>query len=98
MSACPAWPVGAADPEDRAPVASDLPVLLLAGELDPVTPPGWARQAASTLPRSQMFHFPGVGHGVLAAHPCADRVAAAFLADPERKPFDDCLLNLASGR
>jgi pimeloyl-ACP methyl ester carboxylesterase len=91
---CPVWPVGRADPATRQSVRSAVPVLLLSGELDPITPPAWARHAAETLGHGVAFVFPGVGHGVVAAHACAARLAAKFLADPDAKPFDECLLAL----
>ena len=36
---CAGWPVPEMDPASRAPVRSDVPVLLIAGTLDPRTPP-----------------------------------------------------------
>ena len=36
---CSVWPRGALDKDFKTPLASDLPVLLLSGEADPVTPP-----------------------------------------------------------
>ena len=92
--ACPVWPMGQAASWVREKVYSDLPVLLLAGDVDPITPPAWARRAAATLPHGTLFVFPGIGHGVVAAHACASRLAAAFLADPDRKPYAECLLGL----
>jgi pimeloyl-ACP methyl ester carboxylesterase len=92
LAACPVWPVGQAAGEERRAVASDVPVLLLSGELDPVTPPRWARAASQHLAHAVGFDFRDVGHGVLAAHACAGLIVGRFLADPARAPFDDCLL------
>jgi pimeloyl-ACP methyl ester carboxylesterase len=75
-------------------VRSTVPVLLLAGGLDPITPPSWARHAAETLDHGSVFVFPGVGHGVAAAHECAARLLVKFLASPDAKPFDECLLGV----
>jgi pimeloyl-ACP methyl ester carboxylesterase len=69
-----------------------VPVLLLSGDLDPVTPPAWAKVAAKELPHAVRLDFRGIGHGVLAAHACAGRIVGRFLADPARSPVDDCLL------
>jgi len=91
---CPSWPVGMAADTSRMPVRSAVPVLLLAGGLDPITPPTWARHAAETLDHGSVFVFPGVGHGVAAAHECAARLLAKFLASPDEKPFEECLLGL----
>ncbi|HKW52342.1 MAG TPA: alpha/beta hydrolase, partial [Stellaceae bacterium] len=92
LAACPSWPVGQAAAEERRAVASDVPILLLSGELDPVTPPGWAKLAAKQLPRAVRLDFRGIGHGVLAAHACAGVIVGRFLADPAKPPLDDCLL------
>jgi pimeloyl-ACP methyl ester carboxylesterase len=95
LAACPAWPAGQAGQADRLPVQSDVPIVMLSGDLDPVTPVGWAKAALATLPHASLFHFPGVGHGVLAANSCADRVVRRFFAKPQARPFDDCLLALS---
>jgi pimeloyl-ACP methyl ester carboxylesterase len=94
LMACPSWPVGQIGAGFRQPVHSDVPVLLLAGDVDPITPPGWAKHAAETLAHGVVFVFPGVGHGVVASHACADRLVTKFLAVPAEKPFDECLLGL----
>ncbi len=92
LAVCAAWPVGRAAAAQHAPVASDVPILMLSGDLDPVTPPQWAAQAAKRLPHAFSIEFRGVGHGVLAAQACASRTVARFLADPTKAPTDDCLL------
>ncbi len=81
---CAHWPRGAIPAGYRVPVRSDIPVLLLSGELDPVTPPRWARHAAATLPNSRQVVVPGTGHGTLGAG-CVPSLIAEFLdsADPE---------------
>ena len=40
---CSVWPTGVLDEDFKTPLASDLPVLLLSGEADPVTPPPLCR-------------------------------------------------------
>jgi pimeloyl-ACP methyl ester carboxylesterase len=92
LSTCASWPVGQAASEERRAVASDVPVLLLSGELDPVTPPRWAKIASERLAHAMRFDFRGIGHGVLEAHACAGLIVGRFLADPARSPVDDCLL------
>lgn len=94
LAACPSWPSGAALEADRAPLARDIPILMLSGELDPATPPQWAANAAARLPHAYGVKFLGVGHGVLAAQACASRLVGRFLADLSNAPVDDCLLAL----
>jgi pimeloyl-ACP methyl ester carboxylesterase len=95
LAACPAWPVGHASETEHAPLRRDVPMLLLAGELDPATPPRWAEDVVARLPHAYLFKFPGIGHGVLGAQVCASRLVEGFLASPSRRPSDDCLLALA---
>jgi pimeloyl-ACP methyl ester carboxylesterase len=92
LAACPSWPVGQAAREERRAATSDVPVLLLSGELDPVTPPRWAKVAAEHLTHAVRLDFRGIGHGVLSAHACAGLIVGRFLTDPARSPVDDCLL------
>lgn len=92
LAACPAWPVGRAGEAEHAPLTRDVPILLFAGELDPATPPRWAESIQSRLPHAYLFKFPSIGHGVLGAQACASRLVGRFLADPSRRPSDDCLL------
>jgi pimeloyl-ACP methyl ester carboxylesterase len=67
---------------------------MLSGELDPVTPPRWAKAAAERLPHAVVLTFPSIGHGVLGADECASLVIGRFLGDPAKPPFDPCLLAL----
>ncbi|MCG7754951.1 alpha/beta hydrolase, partial [Flavihumibacter cheonanensis] len=39
---CSLWPAGPVDDGFHAPLATDIPVLLLSGEADPITPPRYA--------------------------------------------------------
>ena len=71
-----------------------LPVLLLAGSLDPITPPHWAREAAETLPNSYVFELPAVGHGVMDSHFCGSSLVLAFLADPTEEPDSSCIAEI----
>jgi len=98
LAACPSWAVGQAGAEERRAAASQVPVLLLSGELDPVTPPAWAKVAAKDLPHAVRLDFRGIGHGVLAAHACAGIIVGRFLTDPARSPLDDCLLAVGPPR
>ena len=44
--ACEFWPEGKVEPAFYEPVTSNMPTLVLSGELDPVTPPVWGEQIA----------------------------------------------------
>jgi pimeloyl-ACP methyl ester carboxylesterase len=71
-----------AGPEAVEPVASDLPVLIFANALDPVTPPSYAWLAAATLPNARVVEIPGGSHGYSPRHECTRRLTRDFFADP----------------
>jgi len=78
QSLCKGWPRGPLDPDLHARVDSTVPVLLLSGGNDPVTPPSGAEQARAGLKHSVHIVLEGQGHGQLGA-PCMDRVMAQFI-------------------
>lgn len=75
---CALWPHGPIDPDFHAPLRSDVPVMLLSGADDPVTPPAYAELAARGLTRHVIVQLQGMGHGQLAA-PCIGRLMAEFI-------------------
>jgi pimeloyl-ACP methyl ester carboxylesterase len=77
---CEIWPRGLADPDIKQPVVSNVPVLLLSGEADPVTPPAYADQVAATLQNSRHLVGPGQGHGMISVG-CVSRLVADFTRD-----------------
>lgn len=88
---CSVWPRGPVSEDFHEPLRSDIPTLLLSGELDPVTPPRYADQVAATLPNSRHLVGKGQGH-ILLGRGCAPRLAAEFVEslDPEGLEAD-CL-------
>lgn len=78
---CEGWGAGRASEAEASAVTSTIPTLLLAGELDPITPPAWASRAGSTLPNGRTYVFPGQGHGI-GHDPCGRSLLLAFLTDP----------------
>jgi pimeloyl-ACP methyl ester carboxylesterase len=42
--------------------ATGVPVLVVVGELDAITPPSVAREMAATAPEAELVELPGVGH------------------------------------
>ncbi len=75
---CKYWPASSVAPEFKEPVHSNVPVLLLSGELDPVTPPENAEHVGATLPNSLHLIAPGQGHGVILRG-CTHKIAADFV-------------------
>jgi len=88
---CGVWPRGPMDADFRQPLASDVPVLLLSGADDPVTPPAGAETAMRGLTRSRHLVVPGEGHSQLGVT-CMDRVMADFVRDADPKALDTSCL------
>ena len=80
---CSVWPQGTIDDNFKLPVESDVPVLLLSGENDPITPPAYGDLAAIEL--TNFTHLTGrrQGHG-MAPRGCVADIIGDFVtsADP----------------
>jgi pimeloyl-ACP methyl ester carboxylesterase len=76
---CRTWGVNGPSREVSAPVVSNVPALLLAGEYDPITPPRWADTAAATLRHSEVYHVAGTGHVVITRGACPRKLIEIFL-------------------
>jgi pimeloyl-ACP methyl ester carboxylesterase len=87
ITVCRNWPHGPVDADFHAPLHSEVPVLLLSGSDDPVTPPQYAEQARAGLPHARHVVLQGFGHGQLTA-PCVDRLMARFLERADADSLD----------
>ncbi|MGQ0800361.1 MAG: alpha/beta hydrolase [Pseudomarimonas sp.] len=91
---CSVWPRGTRDPKFRQPLSGDLPVLLISGEFDPVTPPRYADEVAKSLPNSRALVLPGQGHSVVGIG-CMPKLFAQFIETRDAKKLDaKCLERL----
>ncbi len=84
---CQNWPHAQVSADFKQPVRSNAPALLLSGQLDPVTPPSNAEQAARTLPNSLSLVIPDLGHNVVFTG-CLPDVVAAFIQAGTVKGLD----------
>ena len=75
---CDVWPKGELPADYYEPIKSDRPVLVLSGELDPVTPPRWGEEVSRHLSASRHIIVPGVGHGTLS-YECLSRLVEEFI-------------------
>ncbi|MGI2258679.1 alpha/beta hydrolase [Shewanella sp. GXUN23E] len=88
---CSVWQVPPVDPSFHQPVNSDVPVLLLSGEMDPATPPSWAELAMVDLRNATHLISPYAGHGV-ASQTCANGLIATLVKTGSLKEQDaSCL-------
>jgi pimeloyl-ACP methyl ester carboxylesterase len=61
-AACAQWVQGEVPPDVHTLVQSNVPVLLMSGNLDPVTPPSFGDRVAKQLPNSRHVVFPEASH------------------------------------
>jgi pimeloyl-ACP methyl ester carboxylesterase len=69
--------------ENSAPRAT---ALLVTGELDPVTPPRFAREVANRMPGATLLIVPGMAH--VGADRCVEGVISAFVARGSMRDVD----------
>lgn len=97
--ACSLWPRGKVPPNYFDPVTADTPVLIISGNVDPVTPPDFATEVARHLPNSRQLIIPEGGHmpdGLIHAE-CLDRIILDFLAKGNVRDIDTtCLAQVAA--
>ena len=88
--ACSLWPQGKIPADYAEPVASDIPVLIFSGEVDPVTPPELGEEVASHLTNSKHVIIPHGAHGPdgLTNVDCLDKVMLQFLAKGNARDLD----------
>ena len=87
---CELWPVAPSPASAADPVASELPVLLLSGRFDPITPPDFAEAAAEHLPKATLVVRDGASHGTWGFDSCVNRIVDDFVADPDTPLDTEC--------
>lgn len=100
--ACEHWPVGAAEPDAiKLGGPFKVPVLLLAGEMDPVSPPEWATHALAAFPQGRLLLMARGGHvpdGLSGLDTCFDRVVIDFIAQGSARDLDTaCFAQMVPG-
>jgi pimeloyl-ACP methyl ester carboxylesterase len=96
--ACGMWPRGEIPADFLHPVHSNAPVLILSGNMDPVTPPKYGEEVAKYLPNSRHVIVPEAGHGMdgLSDQECVDRLIIDFLDKGDAKDLDvSCVERMA---
>ncbi len=91
---CAVWPRGTLPTDFHAPFRSELPVLVLVGEFDPVTPPRYGEQIVSGLTHGRLLALRGQGHNVIPVG-CMPKLMARFIDTADAAGLDaSCLDNL----
>jgi pimeloyl-ACP methyl ester carboxylesterase len=90
QAACAGWPAPKLGLDFRIPVTSDVPALLISGEVDPATPPSAGERVARTLKRSRHVVVPDGGHGLggMKGLECEPQMVSAFIASGSAESLD----------
>ncbi len=84
---CSWWPAGEVPEDFHQPFDADVPMLILSGELDPVTPPEYGDEALAQFSNARHLTATGRGHIVLT-NPCISRIATRFIRSADIKDLD----------
>jgi pimeloyl-ACP methyl ester carboxylesterase len=88
---CDVWRPEIANKEIFEPVVSDVPVLILSGEFDPVCPPVFATITAKTLTNSTLIIVPAASHAAIHADDCLRKIANDFISAPGKNASTQCV-------
>jgi pimeloyl-ACP methyl ester carboxylesterase len=92
LAQCEVWPKGMMPADFHSPLRSALPVLVMSGEYDPVTPPRYGAEVVSTLSNGRHLIVRGHGHNVIGAG-CMPKLFAQFIDSTDAKALDAKCLN-----
>ncbi len=94
LEVCKTWPRGKLPAGFGEEVKTDVPVLIMAGDNDPATPPNAGRVAASRMSNARVVVIPHSGHSFqgLIGEDCVKRIGARFLETADQRSLDvSCL-------
>ena len=86
LAACQEWPRGEVPAAYYEPVTSDVPALILSGELDAATPPHFAAVVARSLPNSLHVVIRNAAHAYWQQ--CPQQLIAEFLSAGSARGLD----------
>jgi len=78
-------------------LVSDVPTLMLSGELDHVCPPKYAKDLSKNLKNSYLYVFPGIAHSPIDFGSCGIMMMKEFVDNPAKAPDSSCLQEFHSG-
>lgn len=88
---CGVWPAGPVPDDFHEPVGGDVPVLLLSGEYDPVTPPEYADAVAAHFNQATHLVAPGQAH-IVVNRGCMGDIVSTFIADSSAQNLEtECM-------
>ncbi|MGH8123145.1 MAG: alpha/beta hydrolase, partial [Rudaea sp.] len=84
---CAVWPHGTRPADFHAPLRSGVPILVLEGQLDPVTPPRYGEQVMKGLSNAKLLVARGQGHNVIGRG-CIPKLVGQFVDKLQPKTLD----------
>jgi len=78
-------------------LVSDVPTLMLGGEMDHVCPPNYAIDLSKNLKNSYLYIFPGIAHSPIDFGLCAILMMKQFIDNPSKAPDSSCVQQFQSG-
>ena len=94
---CELWPRAEVSKDYNAPLRSNVPVLIVTGQWDPVTPPLYGDRTAKGFPNSLHVVVPSGGHGLgaLIGLDCVSKLTSTFIEKGTVKDLDaTCVKNI----
>jgi pimeloyl-ACP methyl ester carboxylesterase len=85
LKLCEQWPRAEMPAKYREPIKSDVPVLMLSGELDPVTPPDVALPLLRGFPNGRQIVMANATHN---SYECSEQLAREFIERGSAKGLD----------
>jgi pimeloyl-ACP methyl ester carboxylesterase len=79
------------DEAEYVPVETDLPALIIEGDMDPITPPPLAKSILPGFSNGTYVEFPYAGHGPSRSVKCAGDMLNALFDDPTAEPDLSCV-------
>ena len=92
LDICRQVDVPTVEPSFFEPIQSDIPVLMVSGARDPITPPALAEKAGTALSAHQHIIAPQAAHNV-GLERCASGLLGRFIADPKKEAQSNCIEN-----
>jgi len=83
--------MGPRDSSEYGPVETDIPTLLIEGDMDPITPPPLAKAILPGFSNATYVEFPYAGHGPSRSVECAGDMLNKFFDDPSAEPDVSCV-------
>jgi pimeloyl-ACP methyl ester carboxylesterase len=86
------------DGAEYQPASTDIPALIVAGDMDPITPPPLAKAILPGFTNATYVEFPYAGHGPLRSVECGGDLLNLFFDDPSGEPDLSCVDEMEAPR